>query len=308
MNEQLLVDGTIKLMQWVTMPLEHTPSPGSPQDIWDCLDSDGLLDPVKYNVFCRERAKYEGLEHEMFLDAMMSLLLSQCMAANEEKKETTNNVHYIDRDGKRQVLPPTMSLWYNLYCRHDADDQTVYLSKFHNKFRRRFRMPYDSYKELCVIAADVHCLKDGSRDGKMRLSCEVEYAQAGFPGCIGSMDATHIACEKVDFRLRQNHLSFKLPYTSRTYNLTCNHRRLVICTTDGHPARWNDKSIQHFDKLATGLNEGTLLPDLMFELYDYDAEGNVVKKKYRGQQCAGRFGGLLRSRQCARTWNAHLES
>ncbi|KAG7345391.1 plant transposon protein [Nitzschia inconspicua] len=216
MNEQLLVDGTIKLMQWVTMPLEHTPSPGSPQDIWDCLDSDGLLDPVKYNVFCRERAKYEGLEHEMFLDAMMSLLLSQCMAANEEKKETTNKV----------PRKPTL---------HD-----------------------------------------------FAKSCEVEYAQAGFPGCIGSMDATHIACEKVDFRLRQNHLSFKLPYTSRTYNLTCNHRRLVICTTDGHLARWKDKSIQHFDKLATGLNEGTLLPDLTFELYDYDAEGNVVKKKYRG--------------------------
>ncbi|KAG7368323.1 hypothetical protein IV203_031066 [Nitzschia inconspicua] len=107
MNEQLLVDGTIKLMEWVMMPLEHTPSPGSPQDIWDCCDSDGLLDPVKYNVFCRERAKYEGLEHEMFLDAMMSLLLSQCMAANEEKKETNNKVprkrrkkgivHYIDR-------------------------------------------------------------------------------------------------------------------------------------------------------------------------------------------------------------------
>jgi len=96
------------------------------------------------------------------------------------------------------------------------------------------------------------------------------------------MDATHIACEKVGFRLRQNHLSFKIPYTSRTYNLTCNHRRQVICTTDGHPARWNDKSLQLYDKLATGLHNGKLLPDHAFKLYDYDSDGNIVKIKYKG--------------------------
>ncbi|KAG7347508.1 DDE superfamily endonuclease [Nitzschia inconspicua] len=367
-NELLLVDGTIKLMQWLMIPLEHTPSAGSPEDIWECYGSDGLLDPVKYNFFLSERAEHEGLEHQMFLDAMMSLLLSQCMAANEDKKEPNNKVprkrrkkgivHYIDRDGKRQVLPPTMSMWYNLYCRHDADDETVYLSKFHTKFRRRFRMPFDSYKDLCIMAAGsplferwrpghkdavgkesaplnllilgvLHYLGRGrsfddlqevtaiseevlrvffhvfiefgstvlydkfvtshliNRSNQATLhdfakSMEVEYAQAGFPGCIGSIDASHIACEKVRFCLGQNHLSFKLPYTSRTYNMTCNHRRLAICTTDGHPAGWNDKSIQHFDKLATGLNNGTLLPDLPFELDEYDNEGNVVKKKYRG--------------------------
>jgi hypothetical protein len=44
-----------------------------------------------------------------------------------------------------------------------------------------------------------------------------EYAKAGLPGWVGSMDATHIPLEKVEFRLRQNHLGFKMPHTTRSY-------------------------------------------------------------------------------------------
>jgi hypothetical protein len=35
-----------------------------------------------------------------------------------------------------------------------------------------------------------------------------EYKKAGLPGCVGSMDATHILLEKVEYRLRQSHLGF----------------------------------------------------------------------------------------------------
>jgi len=110
-----------------------------------------------------------------------------------------------------------------------------------------------------------------------------EFKIAGYPGCIGSMDATHMACEKVPNNIRQSHLSFKLPYTARTYNLTCNHRRRIISCTEGHPARWNDKTLQNFDRLAVGLQRGTSpLCNLPFELYEYDSSGNVTTRKYRG--------------------------
>jgi hypothetical protein len=55
-----------------------------------------------------------------------------------------------------------------------------------------------------------------------------EYHIAGFPGCIGSMDASHIMCEKVPFFLRQAHLGYKLHGTARTYNLVVNHRRMIL--------------------------------------------------------------------------------
>ena len=72
-----------------------------------------------------------------------------------------------------------------------------------------------------------------------------EYSVAGFPGAIGSTDATHIMLERVQYRYRQAHLGFKMTHTARTYNITVNHRRRILSTTRGHPARWNDKH-SHF--------------------------------------------------------------
>jgi hypothetical protein len=110
-----------------------------------------------------------------------------------------------------------------------------------------------------------------------------EFEVAGLPGAIGSMDATHIILEKVSFKRRQSHLGFKHTCTARTYNIVVNHRRRILGTTDGHPARWNDKSIVRFDGIAMGLRNGTLLSDdFIFELYDYDKDGNVTKVKYKG--------------------------
>ena len=104
-----------------------------------------------------------------------------------------------------------------------------------------------------------------------------EFAMAGLPGAIGSMDATHILLEKVPHKQRQSRLGFKMSTTARTYNLVVNHSRRILGSTDGHPARWNDKTIVRFDSIATGLRNGSLLQDFTFELYDYDANGNVKK-------------------------------
>jgi hypothetical protein len=85
-----------------------------------------------------------------------------------------------------------------------------------------------------------------------------EFAQAGLPGAIGSMDATHVVLERVNYKLRQSHLGHKLSCTARTYNIVCNHRRRILSTTEGHPARWNDKSIVKFDPFVMGIKEGTV--------------------------------------------------
>ena len=44
--------------------------------------------------------------------------------------------------------------------------------------------------------------------------CADEYSKAGFPGCIGSTDATHIVMENCTYRLRQLHLGHKLAHTA----------------------------------------------------------------------------------------------
>jgi hypothetical protein len=109
-----------------------------------------------------------------------------------------------------------------------------------------------------------------------------EYEQAGFHGCVGSTDATHIMMEKCSARLRNAHIGFKMSHTARTYNMTVNHRRRILSTTRGHPARWNDKTLILFDDFSRGIREGRYFKDLEFELLEFDGGDNVVKVKYAG--------------------------
>jgi hypothetical protein len=109
-----------------------------------------------------------------------------------------------------------------------------------------------------------------------------EYKIAGFPGAIGPTDATHIMLERVSYRFRQTHMGFKMTHTARTYNITVNHRRQIIATTSGHPARWNDKTLALFDNFMQELHEGDIMDGNRFKLYAYDSNGEVTKQEYQG--------------------------
>lgn len=81
----------------------------------------------------------------------------------------------------------------------------------------------------------------------------------GVPGDIGSTDATHIMLERVHYCLRQTHIRFKMMHMARTYNIMVNHRRQILATTAGHPARWkNDKTLALFDSFMTELKDGNV--------------------------------------------------
>ncbi|KAI2504248.1 Plant transposon protein [Fragilaria crotonensis] len=109
-----------------------------------------------------------------------------------------------------------------------------------------------------------------------------EYSDAGFPGAVGSTDATHVILERIPNKHRQSHLGFKSTHTARAYNITVNHRRQILATTTGHPARWNDKTLAIFDPFMQGLHEGKILDDLEFDLYEYNDSGDIVMQRYCG--------------------------
>ena len=160
---------------------------------------------------------------------------------------------------------------------------------------------FDDMKDVTYISRDVHrkffhqFVKFGAkvlypmyvsapRAVEELRKCEREYNIAGFPGCIGSTDATHIPLEKVCMSMRQAHLGHKSKVTMRTYNLTCNHRRKILHTTEGHPARWNDKTLIRFDNFMSELRDGALNEKFDFELrtrqgmtIDDDGEDRTLK-------------------------------
>ena len=84
--------------------------------------------------------------------------------------------------------------------------------------------------------------------------CEREFAMAGLPGCVGSTDATHVLLECCSFRIRQLHLGYKLAHTARTYNMTVNHRKRILSTTKGYPARFNDKTLVLYDDFVQSIH------------------------------------------------------
>ena len=84
------------------------------------------------------------------------------------------------------------------------------------------------------------------------LSNMQEYKMAGFPGCIGSTDCTHITTERCEYRLKNNHLGAKSSHTTWMFNLACNHRRRILHTMTGGPGRWNDQTMVRLDFIGGG--------------------------------------------------------
>jgi DDE superfamily endonuclease len=105
-----------------------------------------------------------------------------------------------------------------------------------------------------------------------------EFSEAGFHGCIGSTDATHVILEKCSASLKNMHLGGKLSQTARAYQITVNHRRRILWTTQGFPARWNDKTVVRFDKFVTGIWLGDLYANIEYSLFGTDGSQTL----YRG--------------------------
>jgi hypothetical protein len=96
-----------------------------------------------------------------------------------------------------------------------------------------------------------------------------EFNEAGCHGAIGSTDAVHVTPEKVLGKVRNSHLGWKLSHTATTFNVTVNHRRPILSCTDGHPARWNDKTLILFDSFSKGIQDGEVLQDTKFFLHEH---------------------------------------
>ncbi len=109
-----------------------------------------------------------------------------------------------------------------------------------------------------------------------------KYTQAGFPGCDGSSDCTHIVTKHCQYNLKNNHIGAKSLQTTQTFNLTCNHWRHILHTTNGGPGRWNNQSMVRLDTFVSGIRDGAVLDDVNFELLAHDKDGKVKKLHFSG--------------------------
>lgn len=78
------------------------------------------------------------------------------------------------------------------------------------------------------------------------------------------------------------HKGPKLKCPLRSYNITTNHRRRLLCATKGHSVHLNDKTLLLYNTFLCSLQKGEILKDLEFNLFEYDSKGQIVERKYRG--------------------------
>ena len=148
----------------------------------------------------------------------------------------------------------------------------------HEETHRQFFHVFLHWGSTTLFAA--HVRTPSTKEDALRNMQEM--AQAGFHGCLGSSDATHVGMEKCTTWLAQAHMGPKLNMPSRTYNMTVNHRRRILSTTFGHPARWNYKTIQLFDEWLKGLYDGAILGDFQFVLLEKTENGEEFAARYQG--------------------------
>jgi DDE superfamily endonuclease len=110
-----------------------------------------------------------------------------------------------------------------------------------------------------------------------------DYARLGFHGAVGSMDATHIASDRI-FRGDANlHSGWKLDRPSRSYNITVNNKLKILYSTRGFPAKWNDKTIVRMDDFCISIKASNIGKDITFDLYYFDTnQRKIAKQKYHG--------------------------
>ena len=157
----------------------------------------------------------------------------------------------------------------------DIEENTAISKEVHRTFFHRFvefgsTVLYEKYVQT----------PDNVDEAKTHMR---EFEEAGFPGCVGSSDATHITTDRCEYNLKNNHLGPKSSLTARSYNLCVNHRRRILHSTPGGPARWNDQTMVRFDRFITQIrSDGLNLQENTFELLARGKGGEVIAVKYKG--------------------------
>lgn len=70
------------------------------------------------------------------------------------------------------------------------------------------------------------------KEEKIHMS---KFKEAGLPGCIGSMDATHVSMDQCSHQLNQANSGPKLDMLAQSYNIITNHHHMILSSTEGHP-------------------------------------------------------------------------
>lgn len=92
-----------------------------------------------------------------------------------------------------------------------------------------------------------------------------DFTKAGFPGCVGAVDCTHVRLWNCSTSQTNRHRG-KEGYPSRAFQVVCDANRRVIHTTVGYQGSASDKTICDRDAFVNGVRRNTIGGDVQWEI------------------------------------------
>ena len=224
--------------------------------------------PLNSQRFCHKFRRRFRMEYKSFT-TLLDMVRSDIFFVKWTKKDATGR----DSSPIELLLLGALRYLGRGHTFDDMEENTAISEETHRKFLHQFieygsTILFGKYVSTPATSVEAEVL------GK-------DFSDAGLPGCIGSMDATHVCMIKCPAKLRNLHLSFKQNLPARTYNMVTDHRRGIMSSTTGHPSRYNDKTLVLFDNLLTSVHAGEVLDDLQFTLLARNGD-EIQEVKYSG--------------------------
>ena len=119
--------------------------------------------------FCERHTAASEKYNELIVDARARTALQKKRKRIRKRRSSANPLYYRDDTRRLLTLTPTRTIWYIIYV--ENDDQM--LPRQLKKFCRRFRPPYESFKEL-LKDLEIHTLfskwKDRNKNCATKLA------------------------------------------------------------------------------------------------------------------------------------------
>ena len=136
-------------------------------------------------------------------------------------------------------------------------DVTNVSDSIHRKFFFRFlRWGFDVLYPQCVKLPSNQTKFD-------EIMCD--YKTMGFPGVMGSIDATHVKLNRCPDNYRQDSTG-KEHFPTRVFQVCVSFNRRILHSTSGNFGSWNDKTISKYDPLLIALSKDTVGQDIKWNL------------------------------------------
>jgi hypothetical protein len=122
----------------------------TPRTFLACFDEDGNFDEELYWLYRRRNRQHDLDELDCILDDCIYLAETEMREETEcgkpRSRRAMKSRYMRTRNDAGDIVPllPKDTVWYRLYVTTPDLDNP----KFHQKFRRRFRLPHDSFCEL----------------------------------------------------------------------------------------------------------------------------------------------------------------